>query len=207
MPPWRVRVKNSISMDRRRNGGFVDCCVAQLPSHVQSVSQGRICSDNFSCCRSKIEAADQICRLAQWKYTDTVPTCLGADPKTADAWQLATRNRISCLRDSMGESRVWFPFFPHSRRTSHKASEAVGQNGILSSVLWLLNWKTRKRKQEEKTILKKKSEKTSTARWKETGASCLYISRVCHCAWNRTNNTLSDARKLTTSCFSDNSTT
>ena len=63
---------------------FVGC----LPSQQHaSVSQGRICTDNFTCCHSEIEAADQTFHLTQSQYTDTRPTSPSADPITPGAWQ------------------------------------------------------------------------------------------------------------------------
>ena len=52
-----------------------------------SVSQGRICTDNFACCHTEIEAADQTFHLTQSQYTDTGPTSPSADPITPGAWQ------------------------------------------------------------------------------------------------------------------------
>ena len=52
-----------------------------------SVSQGRICSDNFTCCHTEIEVADQTFHLTQSQYTDTGPTSPSADPITPGAWQ------------------------------------------------------------------------------------------------------------------------
>ena len=52
-----------------------------------SVSQGRICSDNFTCCHTEIEVADQTFYLTQSQYTDTGPTSPSADPRTPGAWQ------------------------------------------------------------------------------------------------------------------------
>ena len=66
-----------------------DCLsVACLTSQQQaSVSQGRICSDNFTCCHTEIEVADQTFYLTQSQYTDTGPTSPSADPRTPGAWQ------------------------------------------------------------------------------------------------------------------------
>ena len=62
----------------------VVCC---LTSHA-SVFQGRICSDNFTCCHTEIEAADQTFHLTQSQYTDTGPTSpTSTDPTTPGAWQ------------------------------------------------------------------------------------------------------------------------
>ena len=52
-----------------------------------SVSQGRICSDNFTCCHTEIEVADPTFYLTQSQYTDTGPTIPSADPITPGAWQ------------------------------------------------------------------------------------------------------------------------
>ena len=46
---------------------FVGCLTSQ--QHA-SVSQGRICSDNFTCCHTEIEVADQTFHITQSQYTD-----------------------------------------------------------------------------------------------------------------------------------------
>ena len=67
---------------------FVGLLVGCLTSQQQaSVSQGRICSDNFTCCHTEIEVADPTFYLTQSQYTDTGPTSPSADPITPDAWQ------------------------------------------------------------------------------------------------------------------------
>ena len=63
---------------------FVGCLSSQ--QHA-SVSQGRICTDNFTCCHTEIEAADQTFHLTQSQYTDTGPTSPSADPITPGARQ------------------------------------------------------------------------------------------------------------------------
>ena len=52
-----------------------------------SVSQGRICSDKFTCCYTETQVADQTFYLTQSQYTDTGPTGSSADPITPGAWQ------------------------------------------------------------------------------------------------------------------------
>ena len=52
-----------------------------------SVSQGRICSDNFRCCLTEIEVADQTFHFTQSQYTDTRPTSPSTDPIAPGAWQ------------------------------------------------------------------------------------------------------------------------
>ena len=63
---------------------FVGCLTSQ--QHV-SVSQGRICSDNFTCCHTETEVADPTFYLTQSQYTDTGPTSPSGDPITPGAWQ------------------------------------------------------------------------------------------------------------------------
>ena len=63
---------------------LVGCLTSQQPA---SVSQGRICSDNFTCCHTEIEVADPTFYLTQSQYTDTGPTSPRADPITPGAWQ------------------------------------------------------------------------------------------------------------------------
>ena len=63
---------------------FVGCLTSQ--QHT-SESQGRICSDKFTCCHTVIEVADQTFHLTQSQYTDTGPTSPSADPITPGAWQ------------------------------------------------------------------------------------------------------------------------
>ena len=72
----------------KRIGIMVCLLVGCLTSQQQaSVSQGRICSDNFTCCHTEIEAADQTFYLTQSQYTDTGPTSPSADPITPGVWQ------------------------------------------------------------------------------------------------------------------------
>ena len=78
---------------RRGVGAFCsswgDVCllVGCLTSHQHaSVSQGRICSDNFTCCHTETEVADQTFHLTRLQYTDTGPTSLSTDPTAPGAW-------------------------------------------------------------------------------------------------------------------------
>ena len=66
---------------------FVGCLTSY--QHA-SVSQGRICSDNFTCCHTEIEVADQTFHLTQSQYTDTGTTSPSTDPITPGAWQGTT---------------------------------------------------------------------------------------------------------------------
>ena len=67
-----------------RHGWFVGCLTSQQQA---SVPQGRICLDNFTCCHTEIEVADQTSYLTQSQYIATEPTSPSADPITPGAWQ------------------------------------------------------------------------------------------------------------------------
>ena len=61
---------------------LVGCLTSQQHANV---SQGRILSDNFTCCHTEIEVADQTFYLTQSQYTDLGPTSPSTDPITPDA--------------------------------------------------------------------------------------------------------------------------
>ena len=63
---------------------LVSCLTSQ--QHA-SVSQGRICSDHFTCCRTESEVADQTLHLTRSQYTDTGPSNPSTDPRMPGAWQ------------------------------------------------------------------------------------------------------------------------
>ena len=89
--PREGLVSKSINTKQRRRCWFVFVVclfVGWLTSQQQaSVSQGRICTDNFTCCHTEIEVADPTFYLTQSQYTDTGPTSPSADPITPGAWQ------------------------------------------------------------------------------------------------------------------------
>ena len=62
----------------------VGCLTSQ---QFESVSQGRVCEDKFTCCLTEIEVTDQTFHLTQSQYTDTGPTSPSTDPITPGAWQ------------------------------------------------------------------------------------------------------------------------
>ena len=68
-----------IIRSRRMIGWLLACLTSQRQA---SVSLGRICSDNFTCCHTEIEVADQTFFLTQSQYTDTWPTSPSGDPIT-----------------------------------------------------------------------------------------------------------------------------
>ena len=72
------------------NASLRGCCllVGCLTSQKHaSVSQGRICEDNFTCCHTEIEVADQTFHITQSRYIDIGPKSPNTDPMTPGAWQ------------------------------------------------------------------------------------------------------------------------
>ena len=81
---WRFHVAYSFQACVARGGLrlsnfllFVGCLTSQ--QHA-CVSQGRICSDNFTCCHTEIEVADPTFHLTQSQYTDNRSTSPSTDP-------------------------------------------------------------------------------------------------------------------------------
>ena len=67
---------------------LVSCLTSQQQA---SVSQGRICSDNFTCCHTEIQVADQTVHLTQSQYADAGPASPCADPIPPGAWEKSRR--------------------------------------------------------------------------------------------------------------------
>ena len=113
---WSLRWLHGIS----RVCLFVGCLMSQ--QHA-SVSQGWICSDNFTCCHTEIEVADQTFYLTQSQYTDTGPTSPSADPTTPGTWQGSHWSAnfwvtgMTWPRKNPGASGIRTQDFPLSRRT------------------------------------------------------------------------------------------
>ena len=88
-----------------------------------SVSQGRICTDNFTCCHTEIQVADQTFYLTQSQYTDTGPTSPSADPIAPGAWQgshWSANFEVTGMtrpRKNPGASGIRTQDLPLSRRT------------------------------------------------------------------------------------------
>ena len=108
---------------------LVGCLTSQQQA---SVSQGRICSDNFSCCHTEIEVADQTFYLTQSQYTDTGPTRPRSDPISPGAWQgghwSANFEVTGMTRPGKIPSQAGFEpriFRSRGRRLNHLANEAV----------------------------------------------------------------------------------
>ena len=108
---------------------FGGCLTSQLHA---SVSQGRICSHNFTCCHTETEVADPTFYLTQSQYTDTGPTSPSADLIMPGAWQgshwSASFQVTGMTRPAKIPSQAGFePWIFRSRggRLNHLASEVV----------------------------------------------------------------------------------
>ena len=91
-----------------------------------SVSQGQICSDNFTCCQTEIEIVGPTFHLTQSLNTDTGPTSPSADPITPGAWQgshWSTNLYVTCMtRPGKNSARARFKpgiFRSRGRRRNH----------------------------------------------------------------------------------------
>ena len=125
-PPRGVRanlfffLSFSFLTSQRRFCLLVGCLTSQ--QHA-SVSQGQICTDNFTCCHTEIETADQTFHLTQSQYTDTGPTSPSADPITPGAWQgshWSANFEVTGMtrpRKNPGSSGIRTRDLPLSRRT------------------------------------------------------------------------------------------
>ena len=130
--PYTRRTSHTVTSRRRYNlqcahmSQFV-CLFLGCPTSQQqaSVSQGRICSDNFTCCHTEIEVADPTFYLTQSQYTDTGPTSPSADPITPGAWQgshWSANFEVTCMtrpRKNPGASGIRTQDLPLSRRTPY----------------------------------------------------------------------------------------
>ena len=108
---------------------FVGCLTSRQQARV---SQGRICSDNCTCCHTETEAADQTFYLTQLQYTDIGPTSPSAEPLSPGAWQgsqWSVNFEVTGMtqpRKNPGASGIRTRDLPFSRRTPyHSANEAV----------------------------------------------------------------------------------
>ena len=83
---WEYRSSLKRPNTQRRRETEKDClfvCCLTSQQHA-SVSEGRICTDKFTCCHTEIEVADPTFYLTQSQYTDTRPT---SPPIMPGAWQ------------------------------------------------------------------------------------------------------------------------
>ena len=100
---------------------LVGCLTSQ--QHT-SVSQGRICSNNFTCCHIEIKVTGQIFHLTQSQYTDTEPTSPSTDPISPGTWQGShwrANFQVTGMtrpRKNTGASGIRTRDLPLSRRTT-----------------------------------------------------------------------------------------
>ena len=118
----------SAVISRRYTDMFVGCFTSQ---QLASVSQGRICSDDFTCCHTEKEVADQTFHLTQSQYTDTGPTSPSTDPITPGAWQGSDWSVNFEVTGMTQPGKLPFPGFElrtfrfRGRRLNHLANDAV----------------------------------------------------------------------------------
>ena len=82
----RVTTTTTTTTTPATKGGLFVVWLLKVPATGECIS-GTICSDNFTCCHTEIEVADQTFYLTHSQYTDTGPTSPSADPITPGAWQ------------------------------------------------------------------------------------------------------------------------
>ena len=110
---------------------LVGCLTSQ--QHA-SVSQGRICTDNFTCCHTETEVADQTFYLTQSQYTDTGPTSPSTDPIMPGAWQgghWSANFKVTGMttRKNLVANGIRTPDLPLPRQTH----QPLGQQGSLTT--------------------------------------------------------------------------
>ena len=141
MPGYEYQIQHAMSSNHRilihsvcswpslaHSWLMAQCCVCLLVACLTfqqhaSVSEGRFCSDKFTCCHTEIEVADQTFHLTQSQYTDTGPTSPSTDPITPDAWQgshCSASFEVTGMtrpRKNPGASEIRTRDLPLSRRT------------------------------------------------------------------------------------------
>ena len=127
-------------------GWFVGCLTSQ--QHA-SVSQGRICSDNFTCCHTDIEVADPTFYLTLSQYTDTGPTSPRADTITPGTWQGSHWSAKFLSR--------WYDSTP--KKSRHKQDSNPGSSALEKDALPLdqrgsYSWGTQKKKKKNISSMK-----------------------------------------------------
>ena len=123
---WKAEDSSKQRTMEGRKAKFVCWLVGCLTSQQQaSVSQGRICSDNLTCCHTEIEVADQTFYLTQSQYTDTGPTSPTADPITPGAWQ---SSHWSANFEITGMTQPWKN--PGAKQDSNLGSSALEADAL-----------------------------------------------------------------------------
>ena len=117
---WQKKELNFRNCDWKK---LLFACCLTSQQHA-SVSQGRICSHNFTCCHTEIQVAHQTFHLTQSQYTDTGPTSPSTDPLTPGAWQgshWSANFEVTGMtrpRKNPGASGIRTRSLPLSRRTT-----------------------------------------------------------------------------------------
>ena len=147
---------------------LVGCLTSQ--QHA-SVSHGRICSDNMTCCHTQIEAADQTFYLTQSQYTVIGPTSPSTDYIMSGAWQgshWSAHFEVTgmTLTGKIPPQAGFEPRIFRSRggRLNHQANEAVRERGLpwkwdteaeLLTVCWFLT------SQQHASVFQRRMKQTS----------------------------------------------
>ena len=105
-------------------GWLLACLTSQQHANV---SQGRICSDKFTCCHTEIEVAGQTFYLTRSQYTDTGPTSPGADPITPGSWQL-NHESAQFLKHQCDSTRKKIP-----RKRESNPGSAAPESDVLTT--------------------------------------------------------------------------
>ena len=101
---------------------FICCLMSQ--QHA-SVSQGRICSDNFTRCHTEIEVAGQTFHLTQSQYTGIAPTSPSTRPITPGAKQ-----------GSHWSANFWVTGMTRPRKKSQRKRDSnLGSSAVEADVL------------------------------------------------------------------------
>ena len=113
------------------SGLLLACLTSQ---QYASVSQGRICSDNFMCYYNETEVADPTFYVTQSQYADTRPTSPSSDqitPGTCQGSHWSTKFQVTGLTESgkiLSKKAGIEPRVCHSRggHLDHLAKKAMG---------------------------------------------------------------------------------
>ena len=95
-----------------------------MSSTMQSIPQGRICVDNWTCCHTNQQVVDQTCYATKSQYTDTMLTSPSPDPTMPITWHCGHQGLLilSYLFRSLADCWVTTVYFTtsflHSSRFS-----------------------------------------------------------------------------------------
>ena len=100
---------------------FAGCLMSK--QHV-SVSQGQICLDNCTCCRTEREVVNQTCYLTKSPYTDNGPTSSSSDP-IKPGYHLAGQV-VTVSVSRVSDPRFRFPLHRDFSGITHSSDLKIG---------------------------------------------------------------------------------